>query len=98
MKRMKSFDFEVITILGPPLYSCKIILPHDEITIYGNSIAEIFFTCQQQFPTGLYVNKIIFSGKTLIDAKKNLSEFLNLGFQFGYFGSNPEEMSDGTSD
>lgn len=94
MKRMKAFDFDVVVLAGPPRFTCRFITKtNDSITLYGNSVEEIFQQCRSQFPEGLHTRGIVFSGFDNLDAKKNLSEFLSLGFRDGYFQA-PQERTD----
>lgn len=91
MKRMKPFDFEVIKLPGPPRFVCKFITSsNDYITLYGNTIEDIFEQCISKFPEGLNTRGITFSGKNIIDAKRNLFHFLSLGFGIGYFKEIPQ--------
>jgi len=63
----------------------------DTITLFGNTIEEVFFQCQSQFPEGVDMRGIVFSGRNGLDARKNLSEFLSMGFRTGYFKRLPTE-------
>jgi hypothetical protein len=92
MKRLKALDFEVLRLPGPARLSCQFITrSNDSITFRGDSIEEIFDKCQQQFPDGLMTKGIVFSGTNNLDAKRNLSQFLSLGFRVGYFKQLPSD-------
>lgn len=90
MKRMKAFDFEVKKIQGPALLTCCFITDsNDSITFSGDSVQEIYEQCIKRFPNGLSTKAISFTGNDYIDAKRNLSELLNIGFKSGYFKKFP---------
>lgn len=98
MKRMKAFDFEIVKLIGPPKFTCKFITSiNDSITFFGDTVEEIFEQCLIRFPEGVETKGIVFSGLDPIDAKRNLSEFLSLGYKIGYFKEIPFRSNEGGS-
>jgi len=83
---MKAFDFEILKIPGPPRFVCQLVTDSDDsITLVGDSIKDIFDQCLSRFPEGIDTKGVVFSGINNKDAKRNLSEFLSMGFSIGYF-------------
>lgn len=89
MKIRTAFDFEIVKIAGPRRLCCKFLTHDDTITLLGNSIEEIFEQCKKQFPEGLTTKGFVFSGVDSLDAKRNLSAFLSIGYKNGYFKKLP---------
>lgn len=88
---MKAFDFEVVRLPGPARLTCRFITnSNDSITFFGNTVEEIFDQCISRFPEGLNTKGISFSGINPIDAKRNLSHLLSIGFSIGYFKEPPQ--------
>jgi hypothetical protein len=96
---MKAFDFEVVKLPGPARLTCKFITDgNDSITFFGNTVEDIFEQCIRRFPNGIQTKGIVFSGNDPIDARKNLSELLTLGFRSGYFKQLPFQDDEGAND
>lgn len=86
MKRMKAFDFEVVNLTGPPRIVCKFLTKNnDSITIYGDTVDEIFDKCRTQFPEGINTTGIVFSGANISEAKNYFFSLVSLGLKNGYF-------------
>lgn len=86
MRRMRAFDFEVVTLSGPPRLVCRFLTKtNDSVTLFGNSIEDIFEQCRSKFPEGINASGIAFTANNPIDAKVNFCALLNMGLRSGYF-------------
>ena len=98
MRKIKAFDFEIVKLKGPHRLCCRYLTDNDTITLLGNSVEEIFQQCLQTFPEGLDTRGFVFSGISNMDAKRNLSEFLSIGFKTGYFKQEPMHKKESETD
>ncbi len=86
MKKIDTFNFDLIILPYKLKYSCKVVLNDlDTITIDGESIEDVLYQLIKQFPNGINFKMILFSGDNVNDSKANLAQFMILGAKIGYF-------------